>query len=221
VELGTYHGLTFSLNLSPYDNPTVRVEGAVTRFENLYREDPGPRAIMNAVIRLVDSYAVERRNAAKELEIARGQLKDYQARIGSSFQHGEYLDELQSLRDQLEQALSDKPAEGVTQEEIVTRIKALRESHTVEAAPERAKRQASVEEAVTTRILRGRKAADAYGAENSGGEASAVRDEPEQIEIPVQEKPAEIMRFRKPVVNKPKATHRQKVESEKRQLSLF
>jgi hypothetical protein len=208
VELGSYYGLKFALDLSPYDNPSVRVEGAVTRFENLYREDPGPRAIMNAVARLVDGYVVERRNTAKELEIARGQLKDYQARIGGSFQHEGYLDELQSLRDQLEQALSDKPGEA-NQEEIVAKIKALRESHTVEAAPERARRQTSMEEAVTTRILRGKETEP----------AKVVK--PEQIEMPVQEKPAEIMRFRKPVVNKPKANYRQKVEGEKRQLSLF
>jgi hypothetical protein len=76
IPLGTYRGLKFGLDLSPYDNPSVRVEGAVTRFESLYREDPGPRAIMNAVTRLVDGYVVERRNSAKELEIARGQLRD-------------------------------------------------------------------------------------------------------------------------------------------------
>ena len=110
-----------------------------------------------------------------------------------------------ALRDQLERALSDKPGEA-DQGEIVARIKALREAHTVEAAPERTKRQAaSIEEAVTTRILRGREPVKAQ--------------QPEQIEIPVQ--PADIMTFKKPVVNKPKATHREKVEGEKRQLSLF
>ena len=61
-----------------------------------------------------------------------------------------------ALRDQLERALSDKPGEA-DQEEIVAQIKALRDAHTVEAAPERTKRQAaSIEEAVTTRIMRGR-----------------------------------------------------------------
>ena len=61
------------------------------------------------------------------------------------------------------------------------------------------------EEAVTTRILRKRE----------------PQPEPEQIEIPVQEKPAEIMTFKRPVVSKPKASYREKVEGEKRQLSLF
>ena len=76
------------------------------------------------------------------------------------------------MRDQLERALSDKPGEA-DQGEIVARIKALRDAHTVEAAPERTKRQAaSIEEAVTTRIMRGREPAPAQ--------------QPEQIEIPVQ-----------------------------------
>ena len=86
------------------------------------------------------------------------------------------------MRDQLERALSDKPGEA-DQGEIVAQIKALREAHTVEAAPERTKRQAaSIEEAVTTRIMRGRESAPAA--------------KPEQIEIPVQ--PAEIMTFKRP-----------------------
>jgi hypothetical protein len=205
VALGMYRGLKFGLDLSPHENPAVYVEGAVTRFEPLSREHRGPRAIMNAVARLVDGYGDERARAAKDLEISRGQLRDYQSRIGGVFQHGQYLEELHSLRDQLERALSDKPGEA-DQGEIVTRIKALRDAHTLDAAPERTKRQAaSIEEAVTTRILRGRE--------------SAPAPQPEQIEIPVQT--AEIMRFRKPVANKPKATHREKVAGDKRQLSLF
>jgi hypothetical protein len=207
VELGMYRGLKFGLDLSPQQNPAVCVEGAVTRFEPLSRDHHGPRAIMNAVTRLVDGYEGEQQRAAKDLEISRGQLRDYQSRIGGTFQHGAYLEELHTLRDQLERALSDKPGEA-NQGEIVASIKALWEAHTVEAAPERTKRQAaSVEEAVTTRILR-------------GTETEPVKvEKPEQIEMPVQS--AEIMRFKKPVANKPKTTHREKVEAEKRQLSLF
>jgi hypothetical protein len=205
-----YRGLKFGLDLSPNANPAVCVEGAVTRFEPLSRDHHGPRAIMNAVTRLVDGYEDEQRRAAKDLEISRGQLRDYQSRIGGVFLHGAYLEELHSLRDQLERALSDKPGEA-DQEEIVDRIKALREAHTVEAAPERTKRQAaSIEEAVITRIMRGR--------ENPSN-STPLETMPEQIEIPVQT--AEIMRFRRPGASKPKGTHREKVEGEKRQLSLF
>jgi hypothetical protein len=207
MELGMYRGLKFGLDLAPHERPAVYVEGAVKRFDSLSRDHHGPRAIMNAVARLVDGYEGEKARAAKELEISRGQLRDYQGRVGGVSQHEAYLEELHSLRDQLERALSDKPGEA-DQEEIVARIKALREAHTVEAAPERTRRQAaSIEEAVTTRIMRGR-------------ETEPVKvEKPEQIEIPVQS--AEIMRFKKPVMSKPKATHREKVEGEKRQLSLF
>jgi hypothetical protein len=210
VVLGMYRGLKFSLDLSPRDNPSVCVEGAVTRFLELSRENPGPRAIMNAVARLVDGYGDEQGRAAKDLEISRGQLRDYQTRIGSAFSHDAYLEELHTLRDQLEQALSDKPKEGLpTQEELVARIKALREAHTVDAAPERTQRKAaSMEEAVTTRILRSM-------------EQREVQPKPEQIEISVQEKPAEIVTFKRPAVSKPKPTYREKVEQEKKQLSLF
>jgi hypothetical protein len=207
VDLGMYRGLKFSLDLSPHENPAVCVEGAVTRYEPLSREHRGPRAIMNAVARLVDSYEGEQARAAKDLEISRGQLRDYQSRIGGAFQHGAYLEELHTLRDQLEQALSDKPGEA-DQGEIVARIKALREAHTVDAAPERTKRQAaSIEEAVTTRIMRGREM------------EPAKAEEPKQIEIPVQT--AGIMQFKKPVVNRPKGNHREKVAGDKKQLSLF
>jgi hypothetical protein len=205
VALGMYRGLKFGLDLSPHEKPAVYVEGAVTRFEPLSRDHHGPRAIMNAVARLVDGYEGERARSAKDLEISRGQLRDYQGRVGGAFQHGAYLEELHGLRDQLERSLSDKPGE-VDQEEIVARIKALREAHTVEAAPERTKRQAaSIEEAVTTRILRGREM------------EPAKVEKPKQIEMPG----AEIMTFKKPGMSKPKPTHRQKVEGDKRQLSLF
>lgn len=212
VALGMYRGLKFGLDLSPNQNPTVCVEGAVTRFEPLSRDHHGPRAIMNAVTRLVDGYGGERTRAAKELEISRGQLRDYQSRIGGVFQHGAYLEELHSLRDQLERALSDKPGEA-DQGEIVARIKALRGAHTVEAAPERTKRQvASIEEAVTTRIMRGR--------ENTSN-STPLKSAPEQIEMPT----ADIMTFKRPVASRPKTTQREKVEREKerdkRQLSLF
>jgi hypothetical protein len=48
-----------------------------------------------------------------------------------------------------------------------------------------------------------------------------LEKEPEQIEMPVEEKTAEIMKFKRPVISKPKPSYRQKVEGEKRQLSLF
>jgi len=206
IPLGIYHGLKFSLDLSPRENPSVCVEGTVTRFLELSRENPGPRAMMNAVARLVDSYEHERSRATKDLEISRGQLRDYQSRIGNAFSHDGYLEELTGLRNQLEGALSSTTQAHDT-DELVQQIKALRAANTIEASPERTaqRKTASMEESVTTRIMRGR----------------VAMPEPEQIEIPVQEKPAEIMTFKRPAVSKPKATYREKVEGDKRQLSLF
>ena len=167
-----------------------------------------PQHLPALVNRLVDGYEGEKARAAKELEISRGQLRDYQSRIGGVFQHGAYLEELHSLRDQLERELSDAPGEA-DQGEIVARIKALREAHTVEAAPERTKRQAaSIEEAVTTRIMRGK--------ENTSN-STPLKSAPEQIEMPT----ADIMTFKRPVASRPKTTQREKVERDKRQLSLF
>jgi hypothetical protein len=163
--------------------------------------------MLNAVERTVGSYEEEQAKTTRDLEIAQGQLRDYEARLGGTFGHEAYLQELTSLRDSLEAALSST-TQAFDTESIVANLNALKAAHTVEAAPERtARKAAGIEEAVTTRILRGR-------------EAEPVKaEQPTQIEIPVHS--AEIMRFRKPVVNKPKATHWEKAAAEKRQLSLF
>jgi hypothetical protein len=159
VPLGVSRGLTFSLVLHPHGAPDICVEGALTRVSQLPRDFHGPRAILNAVERLIGSYATEREKTVRDLGIAQGQRRDYEARLGAAFAHTGYLDELTGLRNQLEAALSsnaqqvsDAPLADV--EAIVERIKALKATHTLEAAPERtAPRSATtVEEAITTRI---------------------------------------------------------------------
>ena len=164
---------------------------------------------MNAVARLVDSYEVTRDRDAEDVKIAQRQLRDYKTRTGSAFSHENYLEELTGLRNQLEGALSNTTQAHDT-DELVQRIKALRTANTIGAAPERTaqRKAATMEESVTTRIMRGM-------------EQQEAQPEPEHIDIPVQEKPVEIMTFKRPAVNKPKATYREKVEGEKRQLSLF
>ena len=77
------------------------VEGAATRLGSLAR-DAGPQAVLNAVERTVNSYAEEEAKTARDLEIAQGQLRDYEARLGGTFGHEAYLKELTSLRDSLE-----------------------------------------------------------------------------------------------------------------------
>ena len=70
-----------------------------------------------------------------------------------------HLEALTALRRQLASALSDTPdAAGPPTEELVAQFKALRAAHTAEASPERSseRKGASLEAAVTTRILRGK-----------------------------------------------------------------
>jgi hypothetical protein len=148
LPLGVYHGLDFGLALSPFEAPDVYIEGATTRRVRLSRDHQGPRAILNALERLVSTYDLEHGKTARDLDIAKGQLRDFEARQGARFAHEAYLDELTSLRNQLELGLSGtEPVDG-----IVARIMDLRAAHTVEAAPSRTVRVAAAEEPVTARI---------------------------------------------------------------------
>jgi hypothetical protein len=119
----------------------------------------GPRAILNAVERLIGSAEAERDKARRDLEIAQGQRRDYEARLGVSFAQAGYLVELTDLRNQLEAALSHTTQEGAvaslpTVGRLVARLKALHAAHTLDTVPERVapRHTATVEEAITTRI---------------------------------------------------------------------
>jgi hypothetical protein len=159
VPLGTYRGLRFGLIQHPQGAPEVSIEGALRRSAPLARDVHGPRAILNAVERLLGSATLERDKTNRDLEIAQGQLRDYEARLGAGFAHTAYLEALTALRTQLEAALSSTThddAEGSlpTVGDLVERLKALHAAHTVEAAPERSapRRTATIEEPITTRI---------------------------------------------------------------------
>jgi hypothetical protein len=145
--------------LHPQGVPEVSLAGALTRYTQLSRDFHGARAILNAVERLIGSLQTEQEKTVRDLIIAQGQLRDYEARLGAGFAHAGYLEELRGFRNQLEAALSgttqqvsDAPVCAV--DEIVTRIKTLTSAHTLEAAPAHTtpRPQATVEEAITTRI---------------------------------------------------------------------
>jgi hypothetical protein len=175
--LGVVRGLTFSLDLHPHDAPAVRIQGEATRVADLSREHRGPRAVLNMVDRLIDGYNAERERTLRELQLAQGQLRDYQARLGSPFTQAAHLEALTALRRQLASALSDTPdAAGPPTEELVARFKALRAAHTAEASPERSRERkgASLEEAVTTRILRGKERQAPPHPAGDGGVAGAT-----------------------------------------------
>jgi len=157
VPLGTYRGLEFGMVLHPQWTPEVYLEGTLIRQDRLLREHQGPRAVLNALERLTRGYSPECARTRQELDIAQGQLRDYQARTNQPFAQEPYLKELEELRDRLRVGLSGAaPAEGApTVPELAERIKALKSAHAVEAAPERtAKRRVSAEEPVTARISR-------------------------------------------------------------------
>jgi hypothetical protein len=159
VPLGVSRGLRFGLVQHPQGTPDVYIEGALRRSAPLARDVHGPRAILNAVERLIGSAESERDKARRDLTIAQGQRRDYEARLGAGFAHAAYLETLTGLRNQLEAALSSTAQEGAEASlppvgELVERIKALQAAHTLDTTPERAapRPTVTVAEAITTRI---------------------------------------------------------------------
>jgi hypothetical protein len=160
VPLGIYRGLRFGLVLHSHFPPDAYLEGVATRQSMLSREHHGPRAVINALERLANGYGSECHRVRQDLEIAKSQLRDYQARLGKPFLHDAYLSELTSIRDELKGRLSgtatssdgDSTPSG---SELAERIKALKARNTVEAMPERlGTHRLSAEEPVTRRIRR-------------------------------------------------------------------
>ena len=155
--LGQYRGLAFGLVLYPGGAAEIFLEGAATRHGLLSRDHRGPRAVLNALDRLADSYPGQCDATTQDLAIAQGQLRDYDARRGRPFAHDAYLAELTGLRDQLKAGLSQATPEAGTPPvaELAERIKSLKAAHTIDAAPERtAPRRIAAEEPVTARIRR-------------------------------------------------------------------
>jgi N12 class adenine-specific DNA methylase len=150
--IGRYHGLAFGIERHPSGAADVYLEGQSVQMTGLSKESQGPRAVMNALARLAGCFDQRYEETTQELVLARNQLHDYQARVGRPFAHAAYLDELTVLRDQLKLALSVTPAEGEpTAAEMAKRIKALKASHAIEAAPARVRERPRAE-AVRRRV---------------------------------------------------------------------
>jgi N12 class adenine-specific DNA methylase len=160
VALGIYRGLKFGVVLNPQFPPDVYLEGAITRQSGLSREHQGPRAVLNALERLVGAYGSECERVQQDLSIAEAQLRDYQSRLGTTFAHDAYLAELTMLRDQLKAGLSASPHEsanepGPSAAELAEKIKVLKVANSIEAIPQRARQKhSSGEEPITSRIRR-------------------------------------------------------------------
>ena len=234
--LGVYRGLQFGLVLHAQGAPDAYLEGAATRHGQLAR-DAGPRAFLNALDRLAGTYEAQAATARKDLAIAEGQLRDYQARLGKPFAHDGYLAELTHLRDQLKAGLSGATPEPGADPlppvaETAERIKALKSAHTIEPAPERTKARsaATAEEPVTARI---RRQAEAIPAPEpvSEPEAPASPAEPTPpaasvAAVPAADPEPQVISFpdARPAQNHPirhKPAFRERVARDQRQMSLF
>jgi hypothetical protein len=160
VPLGIYRGLRFGLVLHPQFPPDVYLEAAINRQSMLSRDYYGPRAVLNALERLATGYDSEIVRVRQDLAVAESQLRDYRDRLGKSFLHEKYLNQLTELRDQLKAGLSANTHEsgnekGPSASELANRIKTLKAAHSIEATPQRTRgKQASAEEPITARIRR-------------------------------------------------------------------
>jgi N12 class adenine-specific DNA methylase len=160
VPLGIFRDLRFGLVLNISFAPEVYLEGRITRLDTLSREHHGPRAILNALTRIAESYGPECERVRKDLAIAQGQLRDYEARLGRPFVHETYLTEVAAIRDQLRTVLSGLSSESgngtlPTAAELTESFRALKEANTVESSPERlVRRESSAAKPITARIRR-------------------------------------------------------------------
>ena len=188
----------------------------------------GPRAVLNALDRLADSYPGQRAATAQDLAIAQGQLRDHQARLGTPFAHDAYLAELTHLRDQLKAGLSQATPEpdAPPVAELAERIKSLKAAHTIDAAPERtAPRRIAAEEPVTARIRRRPSRTRRPGASRTRGIAGGIP--PAETAPPAAEEQHSVIALfpdGKPPVARPEPGYRQHVARQRqdsRQLSLF
>jgi N12 class adenine-specific DNA methylase len=159
TSIGRYRGLDFGVVLHPGGAAEVFLEGETTRHGSLSRDHQGPRAVMNALERVAGGYRGQCDAVRRDLDIAEGQLRDHQARLGKPFAHDAYFAELKTLRDQLQAALSGtaEPGEesGPTTSELAERIQEMKASRTIEPAPERrGGTRTRAEAAVTSRLRR-------------------------------------------------------------------
>jgi hypothetical protein len=162
VPLGQFHGLTFGMVMHPWQAPQAYLAGRAVHHENFNKPDPGPRAVLNALDRLADRYSSDCHYLQRELDVAKNQLRDYQAGQGSKFLHAHYLEQLTTLRDQLRAGLAGQtPADGSTAvpvPELAAQINALKDDYKDAAAPAATVRSSqattAAAEAVTTTIQR-------------------------------------------------------------------
>jgi hypothetical protein len=112
------------------------LDGAIPCREQLIRDNPGPRAVLNALDRLVDGYGSDIRYLKSDIAVEQGQLKDCESHLGKPFAHDAFQRELTDLRDRLKLGLSEHAAEGLTPvAELAKKIQSLQEANTFDVSP--------------------------------------------------------------------------------------
>ena len=161
IEIGEYHGLKFGLMMYPHGQRDVYLKGDGLRTASLSRDHAGPRAVLNAISRMADSFAEQIEKTRQDLALATQQLHDYQARLGTDFEHEAYCHKLTELRNQLRLALSGNQSESESTEvpkltiaEITDQMQQLRSTHTPSESTKRQTESAefAAELPVTTRV---------------------------------------------------------------------
>lgn len=155
LPLGVFRGLRFGLVYHATGRREVYLEGKMTREEPLFR-DAGARAILNALTRLSESYEAQVATTRRELEIAQGQLRDYEPRVGRAFPYETYTAQLSQKCHELRRALSENQEGQRPATEIAQDIEHLKATSFVEPFSDdlkpTAKRRERLERPVTARV---------------------------------------------------------------------
>ena len=182
VPIGNYRGLSFGLVLHPQFPADVYLEGAITRHSTLSRDHQGPRAVLNTLERLASGYGSECVRVRRDLSVAEGQFRDFEARLGKPYPHEDYQSELTARRDQLKTGLSDTresaQLDGPSVAELSEKIKVLKAANTIEAAPQRERQKNSTaEEPIALKIRRRQEAEEHDASAESTGLHSPSSDQ--------------------------------------------
>ena len=159
--IGTIRGLSFGIVKYRFSAPDVYLEGQGSRKTPLASESQGPRAVSNALERLIGGFDARCEELRRDLTLAETKLRDFEVRIENPFLHEGYIEELSALHEELKLAMSAGPQElpegqePKNPAEIADRIKALMQGRAIEAAPvvQRAAATARQERPVTARAL--------------------------------------------------------------------
>ena len=192
TKLGSFRGLECGLVVHPSGGTEVYLNGTTRCREQLVRDNPGPRAVLNALERLANGYEKGIGYLKAEIAVKGGQHRDYEARLGKPFEHEAFQSQLADLRDRLKLGLAEHaPEDGESVAELAEKIKALRTSVTVEAAPVRVGTRKAIraERPVTARIRERRAAEEVRAVELKTEPVAEVIAMPMTKAESIEEKP--------------------------------